>query len=85
VLTCYHGWNDNCDCRKPKSGLFTLTQHLFDINWNETLYIGDQERDCAVSNSLGIDFYQVSGETDSLADTIEEWVNSKSKIRKVHN
>ena len=85
VLTCYHGWNDNCNCRKPKLGLFTLTQHLFDINWNETLYIGDQERDYAVSNMLGIDFYQVSGETDSLVDTIEEWVNSKSKIRKVHN
>ena len=32
IIFCPHHWNDNCSCRKPKSGMFYHAQKKFDID-----------------------------------------------------
>ena len=46
VYVCPHHWDDNCECRKPKAGLFyhIAKEHL--LRMDKTLYIGDDVRDC---------------------------------------
>ena len=46
VYVCPHHWNDLCECRKPKAGLFfrIAKEHL--LRMDKTLYIGDDVRDC---------------------------------------
>lgn len=46
VYVCPHHWNDNCDCRKPKAGLFFQIAKEYLLRMNKTLYIGDDVRDC---------------------------------------
>lgn len=45
IYYCPHGWNDGCNCRKPKPGLLLTAarEHLFDLT--KTIFIGDDQRD----------------------------------------
>lgn len=57
VYYCPHTDEDNCDCRKPKIGLFEQAIKEFDIDLNASFAIGDNERDlsiCDNSNVKGI-------------------------------
>jgi histidinol-phosphate phosphatase family protein len=53
IYVCPHHWNDNCDCRKPKAGLFNriAKEHL--LRMDKTLYIGDDLRDCQAAYNAG--------------------------------
>ncbi len=56
---CPHHWNDQCDCRKPKAGMFFNASEKYAINLSKTIYIGDDIRDmeaCENSNCKGIFF-----------------------------
>ena len=79
---CSHGWNDNCDCRKPRPGLMYEVQHLLDLNWSSTLYVGDMERDEDLAREVGCGFIKVSStETEinsRIFDNIECLLNEKS-------
>tara|TARA_B110000090_G_scaffold210096_1_gene270036 strand:- start:10190 stop:11443 length:1254 start_codon:yes stop_codon:yes gene_type:complete len=46
VYTCLHHWDDSCECRKPKAGLFNRIAKDHLLRMDETLYIGDDIRDC---------------------------------------
>lgn len=78
---CSHGWNDSCDCRKPRPGLMYEVQHLLDLNWSSTLYVGDMERDEDLAREVGCDFIKVSSTeaeiNSQLFDTIECLFNEK--------
>ena len=41
-------YRKNCDCRKPKLGLFEKAISDYDINLAESYAIGDKIRDCAI-------------------------------------
>ena len=43
----------DCDCRKPKPGLFLQAAKDWNINLSESYMIGDSERDVAAGNSAG--------------------------------
>lgn len=45
VYFCPHGWDDNCECRKPKPGMLFKAQKDFSINLTNCIMIGDDERD----------------------------------------
>lgn len=42
---CLHGWNDNCECRKPKPGLLFQAAREHHLDLTKTVFIGDDERD----------------------------------------
>ena len=53
IYACLHGWDDGCDCRKPKPGLLfqAANEHHFDVT--KAVMIGDDERDIAAGKAAG--------------------------------
>jgi D-glycero-D-manno-heptose 1,7-bisphosphate phosphatase len=45
IFHCPHNPNDNCNCRKPKIGMFESAKQKYDINTSKTIMIGDKNSD----------------------------------------
>ena len=54
VYYCPHGWDDGCDCRKPRPGLLFQAQREFALDLTRTPFIGDDERDAAGGRGGGL-------------------------------
>ena len=54
VFFCPHGPGDDCDCRKPKPGLFIDAMKKYDIDMSKSWMIGDKEADIEAANNAGI-------------------------------
>jgi D-glycero-D-manno-heptose 1,7-bisphosphate phosphatase len=50
---CPHDDGDNCECRKPKSGLLLTAGNDLDINFEESFMVGDRWRDVAAGQGVG--------------------------------
>lgn len=53
VLTCRHTPDDNCDCRKPKTGMFHRAQRVQDLDLKASYMIGDTDTDIKAARSIG--------------------------------
>jgi D-glycero-D-manno-heptose 1,7-bisphosphate phosphatase len=53
IYYCPHGWDDNCECRKPKPGMIFQAQRDFNIDLSRTYFIGDDERDKEAGDRAG--------------------------------
>ena len=53
IYVCPHHWDDDCECRKPKSGLFNRIAEEYLLRMDKTLYIGDDVRDCEAAYNAG--------------------------------
>ncbi len=53
VHYCNHCDEDNCLCRKPKTGLFKQALLGKSVNLNETFFVGDSQRDVEAGKNLG--------------------------------
>ncbi len=53
IYYCPHGWDEHCDCRKPKPGMLfqAAREHLIDLT--KTVFIGDDERDLQAGSQAG--------------------------------
>jgi len=74
VFYCTHLKEENCDCRKPKTGLFKKAEKELGINLNggSYYYIGDSERDAISGRDAGLKTILVqSGRTKE--DGEKEW------------
>jgi len=49
---CYHTSLDNCNCRKPKSGLLLQAAKDFDLNLRESYLVGDSLVDIKAGTSV---------------------------------
>ena len=45
IYYCPHGWDDGCECRKPKPGMFFQAAKEHYIDLTKAVFIGDDERD----------------------------------------
>ena len=54
VFHCPHAPESNCNCRKPKPGMFTLAKNKYNINMEKSWIIGDSETDIQAANLAGI-------------------------------
>jgi histidinol-phosphate phosphatase family protein len=50
---CIHGEEDNCSCRKPKTGLLQQATEGMKVNFKETFFIGDKETDIEAGKNIG--------------------------------
>ena len=54
ILHCPHSPKSNCDCRKPKPGMFIEAKNKHGIDMEKSWMIGDSERDIQAANLAGI-------------------------------
>ena len=54
VFHCPHGPKSNCECRKPKPGMFLDAKIKYNIDMQYSWMIGDKEDDVKAANSAGI-------------------------------
>lgn len=45
IFYCPHHPDENCICRKPKTGMLQQIQNKYPINFSETYFIGDSKSD----------------------------------------
>lgn len=72
---CPHDNNDNCNCRKPKTGLLLQAQEKYHLNMNECYVIGDRWSDMAAGGAMGCKLILVKtgrGE-ESLGADRDKW------------
>ena len=86
VFHCPHLPNANCNCRKPKPGMFFEAKKIYDIDMQESWLIGDKEYDVIAANSAGISSTilvrsgHIIDEKKSNAEYIIDSINQVSKI-----
>jgi histidinol-phosphate phosphatase family protein len=59
IYYCPHGPDDNCECRKPKTGLFDLARRQYAINFAKSWMIGDKSSDIQAGKNIGASTIQV--------------------------
>ena len=69
IYTCIHGWQDGCECRKPKPGLLFQAQRDFHFDLTRAVFVGDDERDAAAADAAGCGFLRASERTGLLEIT----------------
>ena len=74
IYYCPHGWDEGCECRKPKPGMFYRAAREHQIDLSKTVFIGDDERDGIAGEAAGIPTYIVTPEK-SFLDAVREIVN----------
>lgn len=53
IFFCPHHPDENCECRKPKVGLFKQIQKKYPVNFAETFFIGDTLTDIQAAQTIG--------------------------------
>ena len=55
IFHCPHAPRSQCNCRKPKPGMFIQAKKKYNIDMKNSWMIGDKEVDITASNSAGIE------------------------------
>ena len=65
IYYCTHREDENCNCRKPKVGLFLKAkEEIGNIDFSKTFFIGDSKKDIIAGEKIGTKTVLVlSGET----------------------
>lgn len=61
VFHCPHTPQDNCQCRKPKIGLFEQACKKYCIDMNESLMVGDKQSDVEAARAAGVNYRYLIG------------------------
>jgi len=82
IFHCPHSPNSDCECRKPKPGLFIKANNQYRIDMKNSWMIGDKESDIKAANSSGInktilvrsghDFDELNSKANYIIDSIKE-------------
>ena len=71
---CPHIPNENCNCRKPKSGLLEKAILELNIDLNSSWMIGDRDSDIEAANSIGCKAIKI-GDSFSLDNAVGKILN----------
>lgn len=78
-LTCLHFAKENCECRKPKTGI--VSQYIGKIDLENSLMIGDRDSDIEFAKNLGIRAFKISKDF-SWKDILDEALSRKALIQR---
>lgn len=67
VFICSHWDYDNCDCRKPRTGLLTRFLATHDLDTASCAVIGDRQTDMELADALGIRGIKICREDSPLS------------------
>ncbi|NCE65617.1 HAD-IIIA family hydrolase [Pseudoflavonifractor sp. 524-17] len=54
IYYCPHNWDDGCECRKPRPGMFFQAQKELSLDLTKCVMIGDDERDMEAATAAGV-------------------------------
>lgn len=87
IYYCPHLPEDNCNCRKPKTGLVEKAMNDFDIDLKGSFVIGNDDKDVELAKNLKIRSIKVRNDSPSKGDynvkDFNEVLDIISKIRLV--
>jgi len=66
IYYCPHGWDEGCECRKPKPGMLFQAAREHDLDLSKSTFIGDDERDLQAGNAAGCRTLLVDAESSLL-------------------
>ncbi|OQX92640.1 MAG: hypothetical protein B6D58_01820 [candidate division Zixibacteria bacterium 4484_95] len=53
IYYCPHKKEDNCNCRKPKTGLFEIARNRFGLDFSKCWVVGDKSSDIQAGINIG--------------------------------
>jgi len=71
VFVCPHRPDENCNCRKPKTGLFDKVKNKYDIDLEQSWFIGDSDSDIEAGKKIGCKTYLLK-KSEMLTPVIEK-------------
>jgi len=71
VFYCTHDDQDNCECRKPKPGLFHLAQKKYNINFSHSIMVGDTWKDVKAAQNANIKMYLIDKDYNQDLKNVE--------------
>lgn len=76
VFYCPHSPDVECECRKPKIGMIQKADNLYDIDYENSIIVGDKESDIAlgVNAKIGTKILVRSGHKLDEANTKADFV-----------
>ncbi len=80
IYYCPHGWDEGCECRKPKPGMFFQAAREHHIDLTKTIFVGDDERDLQAGNAAGCLTILINPE-NNLLKVVKLLVKSNPKRR----
>ena len=84
IYYCPHGWDEGCECRKPKPGMFfqAAREHYLDLT--KIIFIGDDERDVEAGEAAGVKTILVTP-NKSFLGIVKELIKSDKQCDKIIN
>jgi histidinol-phosphate phosphatase family protein len=76
IIFCPHHWDDDCSCRKPKSGMFYHAQKNFNIDLTNSIFVGDQKSDRMSAYNADIPYLHL-GKNKSLFNLLKKYFKFK--------
>ena len=77
---CPHKDDDNCNCKKPKTGMIDVALEDFNIDIKNSFYIGDSYSDYKLAKKFNLKFYGIKGKNN---DDIFKYENIYETIKGV--
>lgn len=66
IYYCPHLPEDNCNCRKPKTGMLEQAEKDFNIDFKNSYLIGDEDKDVEAGQKMGCKTYMVNKDKNLL-------------------
>ena len=73
IYFCPHGWDENCECRKPKPRMLFNAQKDLHLDLSRTYFVGDDERDVEAGIAAGMKTFLLSEDVD-LLDFVKNYI-----------
>lgn len=75
IYHCPHSPNDNCSCRKPKTGMLEKAVQDFGVNLSKSWVIGDSERDVQMGKEANLKTILLSQDAKDLPEAVKIILN----------
>jgi D-glycero-D-manno-heptose 1,7-bisphosphate phosphatase len=76
IYHCPHGWDEGCECRKPRPGMLFQAQREHHLDLTRTYFIGDDERDAEAASAAGCRWAMVT-DTSPLLDLTQKLIEGR--------
>ena len=80
IYFCPHGWDENCECRKPKPGMLFNAQKDLHLDLSRTYFVGDDERDVEAGLAAGMRTFLLNENTNLLCFVENYLLNEDEKV-----